>query len=183
MNWWRPFIAVAARSLFIYSLVASTFWIGWWALLALGFVEGDVKCGPEVWPHCMHYAFGPPALLLLFAVGFLWAVREWTSDVQTHDGQEWTFVEGTERAAPMGELAPVTPAPDATVPPTATLSDAASDAATSPLRGEEREWLRGLVSRDANYRLMVSGDVGPKELGELIRVLQAQKAMLEHDTC
>lgn len=45
----------------------------------------------------------------------------------------------------------------------------------------EREWLRGPLSKDVSYRLIVNGDVGPKEIGKLIKLLQAQKAVLDDD--
>jgi len=45
--------------------------------------------------------------------------------------------------------------------------------------GKEREWLRGSLSNDTSYRLIVSGHLGPNELGRLIKLLQAQKAVLE----
>lgn len=45
----------------------------------------------------------------------------------------------------------------------------------------EREWLRGPLSRDVGYRLIVSGDMGAKELGKLIKLLEAQKAVLDDD--
>lgn len=47
--------------------------------------------------------------------------------------------------------------------------------------GGEREWLRGPLSRGTSYRLMVSGDMGPRQLGKLIKLLQAQQAVLEDD--
>lgn len=45
----------------------------------------------------------------------------------------------------------------------------------------EREWLRGPLSREAGYRLLVTGDMGPKEIGKLIKLLEAQKAVLDDD--
>ena len=42
----------------------------------------------------------------------------------------------------------------------------------------EREFLRGPLSREAAYRLMVSGDFGAKELGKIIKVLTLQKELL-----
>jgi hypothetical protein len=45
----------------------------------------------------------------------------------------------------------------------------------------EREWLRGPLSREVSYRLVVSGDVGARELGKLIKFLQAQQAVLQDD--
>jgi hypothetical protein len=98
--------------------------------------------------------------------------------VERHEGQEWAFVEGTETAVPVSELTVVTPASAAA----ASSMMALSDAVASPLVDEEREWLRGSLSRDTNYRLIVSGNLGPKELGKLIKLLQAQKAILDDDT-
>jgi hypothetical protein len=95
--------------------------------------------------------------------------------IQTHDGQEWVFVEGTKTGVPMSELTVVTSPSPATAAPT-TMALAAP--VVSPLMGNEREWLRGALSRDASYRLIVSGDIGPKELCNLIKLLQAQKAIL-----
>lgn len=45
----------------------------------------------------------------------------------------------------------------------------------------EREWLRGPLSKDTSYRLLVSGEMGPREIGKLIRVLEAQRAVLSED--
>lgn len=45
----------------------------------------------------------------------------------------------------------------------------------------EREWLRGPLSKTTNYRLVISGDMGPKEIAKLIKLLEAQKAVLDDD--
>ena len=45
----------------------------------------------------------------------------------------------------------------------------------------EREWLRGPLSRDTSYRLIVAGDLGPKEIGKLIKLLKAQQAVLSDE--
>lgn len=45
----------------------------------------------------------------------------------------------------------------------------------------EREWLRGALSKQAGYRLIVSGDLGAREIGKLIKLLEAQKAVLDDD--
>jgi hypothetical protein len=60
-----------------------------------------------------------------------------------------------------------------------------SGVATNGLSGasiSRREYLLGQLSRDASYRLLVSGDRRPKELGKMIALRQAQKAILEDDT-
>ena len=45
----------------------------------------------------------------------------------------------------------------------------------------EAEWMRNKVGVGTTVRLMVSGDMGPKEIGKLIRLLEAQKAVLTDD--
>ncbi len=63
------------------------------------------------------------------------------------------------------------------VPPTLPLKMAT----VSQLAAGEKEWLRGPLSRSVIYRLIVTGDLGPKELGKLIKLLEAQKAVLSDD--
>ena len=45
----------------------------------------------------------------------------------------------------------------------------------------EREWLRGAVSRVSRYRLIVTGEMGPREIGKLIKLLEAQQAVLDDE--
>jgi hypothetical protein len=99
--------------------------------------------------------------------------------VHRRDGKEWAFVEGTSTGVPLSELTVVTPKSDAASRPSPT---APSGPIAVPSMTKEREYLRGLLSRDTGYRLLVSGDIGPKELGKMIKLLQAQKAILEDDT-
>jgi hypothetical protein len=101
--------------------------------------------------------------------------------VQDHDGRKWVFIEGSETGIPMEQVrieqkgagagkaplsAPILPEiPDARLP------------------AGEREWLRGPLSKEASYRLIVAGDLGPKEIGKLITLLKAQQAVLaDEDT-
>jgi hypothetical protein len=79
---------------------------------------------------------------------------------------------------PLSELTVVPPKSDAASRPSTT---APPEPITVPSMNREREYLRGVLSRDAGYRLLVSGDIGPKELGKMIKLLQAQKAILEDD--
>jgi hypothetical protein len=37
------------------------------------------------------------------------------------------------------------------------------------------------ISRETSYRLIVSGDLGPKETGKLIKLLKVQRAVLSND--
>lgn len=43
----------------------------------------------------------------------------------------------------------------------------------------ESEWLRGPLSKSSSYRLLIKGDPGVKEIDNLIKILTAQKAVLE----
>ncbi|MDG0853332.1 hypothetical protein [Roseateles puraquae] len=54
---------------------------------------------------------------------------------------------------------------------------------TSPEMPNEREWLRGMLSKDGSsaFRILVSGDISAKAIGKLIRILDAQKMVLEDD--
>lgn len=47
----------------------------------------------------------------------------------------------------------------------------------------EREWLRGMLSKDgaSAFRIIISGDIGAKSIGKLIKILEAQKLVLEDD--
>ena len=45
----------------------------------------------------------------------------------------------------------------------------------------EKEWLRGTLSKTVSYRLIVSGELGAREIGKLIKLLEAQKAVLDDD--
>jgi hypothetical protein len=47
-----------------------------------------------------------------------------------------------------------------------------------PTLAGEREFLRGPITRDSGYRLMVSGEIGPKELGKIIKILTLQQELL-----
>jgi hypothetical protein len=47
------------------------------------------------------------------------------------------------------------------------------------LSAHERDLLHGLLSRTVSYRLVIRGDAGPKELGNLIKILEMQKSVLE----
>ena len=86
------------------------------------------------------------------------------------DGQ-WAFVDGSETGLPMAELEVL--GKPRQEPPRLPL------AGFTPTLPEERQFLHGPLGAEAEYRLLVSGDVGPRELGKLIRILQLQKELLE----
>jgi hypothetical protein len=63
-------------------------------------------------------------------------------------------------------------------PPILPFTSAPSVSGAVRTEPNEREWLRGPLSRDVSYRLVVSGELGPKEIGKLIKLLKAQQAVL-----
>lgn len=99
--------------------------------------------------------------------------------IQDHDGARFAFVDGSDTGIPMteiqleqkGQKPPITP-------PILPLDPSGGSV---KLTAEEREWQRGALSRDVSYRLIVKGDISAKEVGKLITILQAQKAVLADD--
>jgi len=60
-------------------------------------------------------------------------------------------------------------------------SSAAQAIAAVRVEAGETEWMRNPVGRDTKVRLLVTGEMGPKEIGRLIKLLQAQKAVLDEE--
>ncbi len=85
------------------------------------------------------------------------------------DDGDWAFVEGSDTGLPVAELI-VEDKAEERVPPVLPLND-----------GGEIEWLRSRVGRNTSVRLLVSGDVGSKEIERLIRVLTTQRDVLLED--
>lgn len=100
--------------------------------------------------------------------------------IQSHNGQPWAFIEGSETGIKIEDVRLIEKGaalpPDS--PPKLPLAEIKE---REPVKPGEREWLRGPLSRETAYRLIVSGEIGPKELGKLIKVLEAQKAVLDED--
>src|SRR5690606_15184062 len=78
----------------------------------------------------------------------------------SEDGN-WVAVEGIEKGLPMDEIL-VEGAPD----------NPRSEAPTFPLALDqhEAEWMRSRVGTDTKVRLLVEGDMCPKEIGKLIKL-------------
>lgn len=88
----------------------------------------------------------------------------------------WAFVEGSESGIPMNELSVKAHEPQAPQarPPTLPLTEALASSG-------EIEWLRNRVGKSTNVRLLVTGDMGPREIQRLIRLLQTQHDVLLDD--
>jgi len=93
------------------------------------------------------------------------------------DGQ-WIAVEGSETGIPMNEVIVESVASKAALPPPIFKLPEAPSVEVSPQKGEV-EWLRNKVGADTSIRLFVTGEMGPKEIGKLIKLLEAQKTVLE----
>lgn len=103
----------------------------------------------------------------------------------TEDGQ-WVAVEGSETGIPMSQVIVEQRAP-AEAPPPPVFKIPLADAPAGTMQGEtkaqtgETEWMRNRVGRETKVRLLVSGEMGPREIAKLIKLLEAQKAVLSDD--
>ncbi|ODT23977.1 MAG: hypothetical protein ABS54_10050 [Hyphomicrobium sp. SCN 65-11] len=89
----------------------------------------------------------------------------------SEDGM-WVAVEGSETGLPMAEIIVEQRAP-AGEPPKFSFENVRADHSV--------EWIRNDVGPDTKAIIYVTGEMGPKEIGKLIRLLEAQKAVLEDD--
>ncbi len=100
----------------------------------------------------------------------------WVSD----DGQ-WVAVDDSETGIPMDEVLVEERAKAVPAPPPVVPAVNARGAALTVAAGET-EWMRNAVGRDTKVRLLVSGgEMGPREIGKLIKILTAQKAVLSDE--
>lgn len=95
------------------------------------------------------------------------------------DNGQWVAVEGSETGIPMSEVIVQerAAAPPVQVPRFALEREPETLAAAD---GEE-EWIRTDLGSDTKVRLIVKGEMGPKQIGKLIKLLQAQQAVLSDD--
>lgn len=99
--------------------------------------------------------------------------------LQEHEGERWLFVEGSKVGIPMNQVTVEQKGGAKGMPPILEEEEAEEEIMKT-LTGE-REWMRGPLSKDIGYRIMVSGDLGPKEIGKMIRLLEAQRDILSDD--
>lgn len=113
------------------------------------------------------------------AVGALQMEKPMRVRAVSEDGQ-WVLVEGSESAIPMSETIVEERVVANGSPPVFKFAEAQSPA--QPALAGESEWMRSLVGRDTKVRLLVSGgDMGAKEIGKLMKLLEAQRAVLADD--
>ena len=92
--------------------------------------------------------------------------------IEVHYGNKWAFVEGSDTGIPVKELTIEAKGSSTVNPPPPILPE-------EPRAKQER--LEGRLSKTTTYQLLISGDLGPREIGKLIKVLQAQKEILSDD--
>lgn len=94
------------------------------------------------------------------------------------DGQ-WVAVEGSETGIPMSEVIVEERASAATPSMAPTFKFAESLNGEEPPRPGETEWMRNKVGKATTVVLRVSGgEMGAREIGKLIKLLEAQRAVL-----
>lgn len=94
--------------------------------------------------------------------------------IEQHGGDDWVFVEGSDAGIPMEEVIVE-----------ARVANPVESGRSIPILPEEpkahQEKFEGRLSRNTTYQLLISGDLGPKEIGNLIKVLQTHKEVLSDD--
>ena len=95
------------------------------------------------------------------------------------DGQ-WVAVESSQTWMPMNEVIVESAATAASTPPPPPPPFVAASATAAVATGET-EWMHNRLGAETNVRLMVNGDMGPKEIGKLIKLLEAQRSVIEDD--
>jgi len=99
----------------------------------------------------------------------------------TPDGQ-YVAVDGSETGIPMDQVIVQERAPpDRPQPPMFPLGLGELPPAEKPPEVGESEWMRNRLGGGTAVRLMVTGDMGPKQITKLIKLLQAQRAVLQDD--
>ena len=89
----------------------------------------------------------------------------------SEDG-DWVFVDGSETGIPTNEVTVIEDPKQTITPPKLALP-------TEEVN--ETEWLRSRLGKNTGVRVIVSGDMGPKEIQKLMQVLQTQYEILADD--
>lgn len=92
---------------------------------------------------------------------------------------EWVFVEAEKDGVPMNQVTVIEKRHEQAPlnnPPVLEFEEKQES-----LGKLEKEFSRGKLSNQVTYRLIVSGELGPKEIGKLITLLTAQKTILSDE--
>lgn len=97
----------------------------------------------------------------------------------TDDGQ-WVFVEDSETGIPVNEVVLVSAVKNQSntleLPPKLPIAPQLPE--PTKMQADEAEWMRVALGPNTKVRLLVSGDIGAKEVGKLIKLLKAQRSIL-----
>lgn len=96
----------------------------------------------------------------------------------SEDGQ-YVAIDGSETGIPMSQIL-VQDRPQAEPPPPPRFPLESPSSEAKPEDGEV-EWIRSDLGGDTKVRLLVRGEIGPKQIGKLIKLLKAQQAVLSDD--
>jgi hypothetical protein len=96
--------------------------------------------------------------------------------VVSADGQ-YVAVDGSETGIPMSQVIVEQRAPDGQPQPPL-FPRGLGELPPIDMRPGESEWMRNRLGSETVVRLLVTGAMGPKEIGKLIRILEAQKSVL-----
>lgn len=105
------------------------------------------------------------------------------------DSGDWLAVDGSDTGIPASQVeikasevdrADAPPPVPPMVPPTFVPTLPLQQVAELPTAGEV-EWLRNKVGKETTVRLLVAGEMGPREITKLITLLDAQRAVLEDE--
>ena len=112
--------------------------------------------------------------------GFHTTVRSNADSKRGHPNLFWKLAACLRRAgAPAPQDGKLEGKAAETAPkPTSPLDLAASVPPTQP---GEMEWARNRLGKDTHVRLLVTGRMGTREIGNLIRLLETQRDVLEED--
>ncbi|MXY41422.1 MAG: hypothetical protein F4160_00615 [Rhodospirillaceae bacterium] len=98
--------------------------------------------------------------------------------IEVYDDAEWVFVENEKGGVPMEQAIVEMQASDAAG---VSLQRPELPLEARPAPQDEIEWMRNRVGKETNVRLLVTGDMGPREIGRLIRLLETQQSILEDE--
>lgn len=97
------------------------------------------------------------------------------------DDGNWIAIDGSETGIPISEVS-VHRISSEVLPETPPSFPIAGNQKSAPvIESSESEWMRNKLAKDVEVRLLVKGEIGTKEIGKLIRLLEAQRDILEDE--
>lgn len=98
--------------------------------------------------------------------------------IEDYDGESWVFVTGSKTGIPMNQVIVEQKGGGIKQPP---ILEEEVHASSADMTVGEHEWMRATLPNNIGYRIIVSGELGPKEIDKMIKLLQAQRDVLSDD--